>query len=631
MILEMSCVRVLGPIEQLQPVLGTVQDLGLIHLIEPAKSGPLHPLYLTPEQARHVRGVQRVAKDVHAALALLDQTPPHYGPMAEDFTLPKAALMAGRTRRHLEALRKQRQVLEEERAMILKFRPFFSTFRKISESGLDLDTVRVFYLVLREGGEHEVRRVRVALREVLGDGFELMSQPSESVETAMLLAVPAEEGSRAETLLSEAGVQALSLPEKFEGQSVGATVHGMQARLEALPSDLEALDRERTRIANERGRDLAQIQAYVEDHLSTIEAMEKAAVTPRAFVLEGWIPSIAQADLEKRLERSFGDAVEVEALSSEEWSGDTTPVVLRNPRIFRPFEAITTMMPLPKYGTVDPTPFVAIFFPMFFGVTLGDIGYGALLGILSLVFRIRSQPNTTLRSVSEIGLGCSLFTIIFGFLYGELFGDLGHRIGLHPIIFNREEAFFPFLGLALALGVVHIVLGLFIGALKMFRRNKRHALGRGMAGIMVILIVFALMAAFGMLPERFFTPMVITTLVALPILVIAEGVVAPVELVSTLGNILSYARIMAVGTASVMMAVVANRMTGAFGSVVVGVICALLFHLVNFVLGVFSPTIHMLRLHYVEFFGKFFSPGGSRYQPFRHWSPREDVNHERSG
>jgi V/A-type H+-transporting ATPase subunit I len=210
--------------------------------------------------------------------------------------------------------------------------------------------------------------------------------------------------------------------------------------------------------------------------------------------------------------------------------------------------------------------------------------------------RIRSRPDTTLRSVSEIGLACSLFAIIFGFLYGELFGDLGHRIGLHPIIFNREEAFFPFLGFA----------------------------------VMVVLIALALMAAFGMLPERFFTPLVITALAALPILIIGEGVLAPIELVSTLGNVLSYARIMAVGTASVMMAVVANRMVGAFGAIWVGVLFALVFHLINFVLGVFSPTIHMLRLHYVEFFGKFYSPGGSQYRPFRHWSARESASEERS-
>ncbi|MBW1875434.1 MAG: hypothetical protein JRI98_08610 [Deltaproteobacteria bacterium] len=105
---------------------------------------------------------------------------------------------------------------------------------------------------------------------------------------------------------------------------------------------------------------------------------------------------------------------------------------------------------------------------------------------------------------------------------------------------------------------------------------------------------------------------------------------APIELVSTLGNVLSYARIMAVGTASVMMAIVANRMVGAFGAVWVGVLFALVFHLINFVLGVFSPTIHMLRLHYVEFFGKFYSPGGSQYRPFRHWSARESATDERS-
>ncbi|MGB5545110.1 MAG: V-type ATPase 116kDa subunit family protein, partial [Polyangiales bacterium] len=156
------------------------------------------------------------------------------------------------------------------------------------------------------------------------------------------------------------------------------------------------------------------------------------------------------------------------------------------------------------------------------------------------------------------------------------------------------------------------------------------ALGKGMAALMVVLIALALMAASGMLPERFFTPLVITTLVALPILIIGEGVLAPIEFVSTLGNVLSYARIMAVGTASVMMAVVANRMVGAFGSVVVGILFALVFHLINFVLGVFSPTIHVLRLHYVEFFGKFYSPGGAQYRPFRHWSARESASNERN-
>ncbi|MGH7124514.1 MAG: V-type ATPase 116kDa subunit family protein [Stellaceae bacterium] len=77
---------------------------------------------------------------------------------------------------------------------------------------------------------------------------------------------------------------------------------------------------------------------------------------------------------------------------------------------------------------------------------------------------------------------------------------------------------------------------------------------------------------------------------------------------------------MALGIASVMLAVVANRMVGAMGSAAVGIVFALLFHLVNFGIALFSPTIHALRLHYVEFFGKFYSPGGVRYEPFGHWT-----------
>ena len=418
MILEMSGIRMLGPRDQLKAVLGCVQDLGLVQFVEPAETESLTLLGLTLEQGRHVRGVRKIDEDVDAALRLLGETPSSQRAV-EDLTLPRAALIAGRSRRKLEELAEQRQRLEEERSLILKFRPFFSAFRKISQSGLNLDGIRVFYLVLREDGEQDLRRMRAALRQALGDGFELLGQPSESGESAMLLAVPSADATKAEVLLSEAGVHALSLPDQLEGESVGATIQRMRARLGDLPDDLATIERERRRIAKERGRDLARIKASVRDYLSTIEAMEHSVVTPRAFVLEGWIPSAARPTLARQLGRSFGNQVEVETVSSEEWSGDTAPVVLENPRLFRPFEAITGMMPLPRYGTVDPTPFVAVFFPMFVGVVLGDIGYGTVLGAISLILRVRSRPDSNVRSVSEIGLACSLFTIVFGFLYGS--------------------------------------------------------------------------------------------------------------------------------------------------------------------------------------------------------------------
>ncbi|MBW2698600.1 MAG: hypothetical protein JRE70_19105 [Deltaproteobacteria bacterium] len=155
------------------------------------------------------------------------------------------------------------------------------------------------------------------------------------------------------------------------------------------------------------------------------------------------------------------------------------------------------------------------------------------------------------------------------------------------------------------------------------RSDPRESVGRGLAAAMLVLTAMMLLAAVNVLPEKFFTPVAVALLLAFPVLVAVEGVIGAVEFVSRLGNILSYARIMALGTASVMLAMVANEMVGTLGGAVVGVVFATLFHLVNFGLGVFSPTVHALRLHFVEFFGTFYSPGGQVYRPFRHWRPAD--------
>ncbi len=312
----------------------------------------------------------------------------------------------------------------------------------------------------------------------------------------------------------------------------------------------------------------------------------------------------------------------VEELATEDWVGQDAPVVLTNPRLFRPFEVLVRMMPLPRYGSIDPTPFVAVFFPVFFGLILGDVGYGLMLAgwafcctrgrnrALSCGRRrrswVRARPWPSSRACCSVNSSAMRRRRV---------------LGLRPLLLDREEALFSFLLVAVGLGVVHILLGLVLGVLTRWKHERRHAIGSGVAALMVVFIILALLAALEILPHGLLTPSVIALLVAFPVLVAAEGIIAPVEFLSTLGNILSYARVMALGVASVMLAVVANRMAGAVGSAAVGFLFALLFHLVNFAIGIFSPTIHALRLHYVEFFGKFYSPGGRAYAPLAHWRP----------
>jgi V/A-type H+-transporting ATPase subunit I len=89
------------------------------------------------------------------------------------------------------------------------------------------------------------------------------------------------------------------------------------------------------------------------------------------------------------------------------------------------------------------------------------------------------------------------------------------------------------------------------------------------------------------------------------------------EIMSSVGNILSYARLMAIGLASVILAFVANKLGGEIEVLVVGVIVAILLHALNIVLAMFSPSIHSVRLHLVEFFSKFYTGGGIAYKPFK--------------
>jgi V/A-type H+-transporting ATPase subunit I len=96
---------------------------------------------------------------------------------------------------------------------------------------------------------------------------------------------------------------------------------------------------------------------------------------------------------------------------------------------------------------------------------------------------------------------------------------------------------------------------------------------------------------------------------------ITEGILSPLEIVKTFGNVLSYARLMAVGTASVMLAEVANRMPVILEPLALGVAAALLLHVVNLALGIFGPAIQATRLHFVEFFDKFYESGGRPYAP----------------
>jgi V/A-type H+/Na+-transporting ATPase subunit I len=618
-ILRMSRVRVLGSRGALPKTLEALQDLGFVHLSAPASEGLDAPVELTQRELHLERQLRRILSDIEAATSLLAPSKASHDALTGTRPWARSARFARRVRREAERLKARSRTLEEERALLAKYQDVMAEFGKLFRRGV-APGVRAYLVVLRAGLSGSVQRLRTLLDVSLGKDYELRTHPLASGEVVLLLLVSLGNAPQVERMLGESGVEQVPLPRGYEGQTLSDAVPQMIRRLEAIPSELEEVAKARARLSD-RLPELAADAAGIHDRLAQLEGLRLSAFTKHAFVLEGWTPATETPKLAARLTEAVGPLIAVEELAAEHWSAEA-PVVLRNPRLFRPFQLLVSTLPLPRYGSIDPTPFVAIFFPMFFGLMVGDVGYGLVIGLLGLLLRRRSKPGTTVRAVAEIAFGCALFTVIFGVLFGEFFGDLGRRwIGMRPLVLDREAPrdMISFLGLCVALGLVHVVLGLALGVASAFHGHRRQAVGRGLSALMVLLIAGALLAAFRVLPHALLTPFAVGLLVSFPLLLIAEGLIAPVELLSTLGNILSYARIMALGTASVMLAVVANRMAGAAGSLVVGVVFGLLFHLVNFALAVFSPTIQGLRLHYVEFFSHFYSPGGVQYRPFRHW------------
>jgi V/A-type H+-transporting ATPase subunit I len=613
-------VRLAGPRSTLDRALKVAQNLGVLHVDRPPiPDGTAADQAITREQ----RHVERALLDVETALTRL-QVPVDTRAQGEP---PQSALVAARrarrVRRRADALTVKRSALEDERALLLRYREFVQAFEALVGHEVTWPDGQAFYVVLKAGVENVLPELKRRLEEAVGGEVELFHRELSSGEWAVLILVSARAASKVSALLTASRIEELPAPAGLGERNLLRALPAITARLAQIDVPLDTLDRQRRVLAEAEGAWLSDLRAFLRDELLRLDARTRVFAAEYLFILEGWLPAARLRDLQQRVEALLGPDVVVSTIGTEDWAGqaDTAPVALHNPPLFRPFEVLTQMLPLPKYGTIDPTPFVAIFFPAFFGLMVGDVGYGMMLAVLAGLLWLKSTPETTLRSVATVSLACSSSTIAFGVLFGEFFGPLGYAIGLRPF-FNREQATIPFLGLAVALGGVHTLLGVILAGLSAWRRgHRREAVGRGVALGMLVLTSLSLLTAFEVLPKALFTPMVVAVLVSFAVLVALEGVVALIELLSTVGHILSYARIMALGTASLMLAIVANEMVGAFGSVLVGVIFALLFHLVNFAIGLFSPVIHALRLHYVEFFGEFFSPGGAEYRPLAHWHP----------
>lgn len=441
-----------------------------------------------------------------------------------------------------------------------------------------------------------------------------------------------------EEVLQGLGLAPVTFPQAFEGTPKEA-MEKLQTRMQELTREREKL-LEKAALYARFDKDLKLAHDYYASLLERRRKEQEILHTQETIVISGW----ARAEDVERLEKSL-QAVGKEwiVFSRDPRPGEEVPIDLRNGPWARNFEVLTRLYGLPNYWELDPTPFLAPFFFLFFGICLGDVIYGlvlALLGFLGPKFLRASEGTRRFfhmlgwGGVASIGVGMATGSWLgdtFDYLPGFLSAATRFKRALTVIdpITNP----LPMLLFSLFLGLVQVLVGLFVSFIKEWRRKNYASAVMDQLGwfafiLAIVLYIGSTQFAF-LKPVA--TPFLVGTALFLvatqgrqkknPVMKVLSGILSLYGVISYLGDVLSYSRLFALGLSSSIIAILARTLGALFGSSpyigwLVGLLVALLFNVFNLIMSGLGAFVHSARLQYVEFFTKFYENGGKEFQPF---------------
>lgn len=618
MLVPMAKVHVVGHQRMLDTAISVLQRLQMLHLVDVTEdeSVALPPLAVGDVRLQELEELRYLRLRLDSLLALSSVVPvPAPG---EEIDLEGVRQSLEADGPHIEQLVSRLDELEAEMETLPRHLETLRRLRPLVPRLTRLEGYETVALVLDARHADVLADLNARLTDMLEGRFELFSGRVEPDTVGAILVFPRRNRDDIESMLGGERVSRVRLPRRYEDVPFQQAIADMERRLEQLPGEMSATVEEIDRLVRPHS-DWATASSYISARLEQLEVMRRLGATPHTFILSGWVPRRDLDRLRDDLEEGAGGEVILEVV--DDFGEARPPVLLENPETVRPFQHLVRLLDLPRYGTLDPTGLMGFFLPLFFGMMLGDVVYGALLLLIAGVATRRLRDRSPiLADVGRVLMISAGWTLVWGVIYAEALGDLGRRIlGVEPLWIDREQALTPLLVFATAVGAAHVLLGLALGIWSALKTGERKEMGERIATLVSLVGLFLLAGATtGQLPAGLTTPGAAVAIVGLVVLMALEGgmgiLMGPLELIGTIGNILSYLRIAAIGLASVYLARVANEL-GAVGPLWLGIFVATLLHALNLALGTFSPTIQALRLHYVEFFDKFFAGGGEAFRP----------------
>ncbi len=647
----MSRALIVGPRDRLAQTIETLHELKLLHIVEHHEgeagfsigkplptAGELSYSLVRLRSVAAILGVEKAAKSEQEGLQLQEL---HARVMALELNISEE----DSTRKKTQAL------LADLTRRIEELRPFAAL-------GLPLDLYR--------GYENLTVLVGRVARDVAG--FE------EAVPRGQLFQAP---GVAAAFVATRAADAASGFLGRFGFSPVSVPAEGGDptALLDAAVADevkwrvrLKDVEGRLAKLREKYAGFVVAAEEALEVEVEKAEAPLRFAVSEHSFVIDGWVPSTLHPALVSRLS---GLGVFVESSEPEDGHGPAAepPVLLKNPRPAKPFEFLIHLYSTPSYHELDPTVFILVAFPFFFGFMIGDAGYGALFLLIG-VLAVRKLPKTSdLRNLLIVIAIGGFWALVFGlFLYGEMFGMPFHlapqahpeelawdKFGLNypltPFI-HKEFGLADMIYLSILFAFLHLGASFLIGIVNNVRHNKKHALAKlgwflclfglftifsrtlawtGTASWVYQNLLAWLLDPIGVLAVLGYgIPVLSLGFIGGAALGFGESMVAPLEIGGLVANMISYARLAGIGIGKAAIATAFNSLilnslviehdilSAAFGFVLLG-----FAQLLVFALGGVSAGIQGIRLNYVESFTKFFKGNGIRFVPFGTRKPQE--------
>ena len=426
----------------------------------------------------------------------------------------------------------------------------------------------------------------------------------------------------------------------------------IESELKSIESERNSLVEKLKSLAEKWEKELLAVYELLSIEKARGDAYSQFGKTNRTYYIEAWVPA-RDAEKAKSIIENAAEGFAFVEISEPDEPEEKIPVLLDNPKVIKPFEMLTEMYALPRYNEVDPTILLVPGFLLFYGIMLTDAVYGLLLALAGLVIWKRlGKASEGAHDLGYILTLAGIFTMIAGVLTGGYLGDFALQF-LNFDIYSTPLALINPLGssfyvgetnplidlgmmsvnngpiaillFSVVVGIIHLFIGLSVG----FKENLKNGFKSAFLdqGIWIFLILALVIGLVIGMPNLIIGA---TLLVVLLCMIkgfmnggVLDALLGAMDITGFLGNVLSYARLLALCLATGGLAMAVNIMANLLNDsipvigVLVAVVMLLVGHTFNFVMNGLGSFIHSLRLHYVEFFGQFYEGGGKRFKPFK--------------